>query len=317
LRRDRRYRHVYSQFLALASISVNVSVAKSTITFMGDVFIGSEAIAAATLNDYQLRRWYRTIFRDVYIPKWDDPSLDDHILGAWLWSRRRAVIAGAAASALHGAQWVGADTAIELVSKSARPQRGLIVRNETLSPDEVIAIRRLPVTSVARTAFDLGRHLPRGQALARLDALMRATPFAFEDVSVLAKRYRGARGLRRLGDVLPLVDGGAASPKESWLRLLLIDAGLPNPTTQIPVNDGWRLLGVLDMGWEDYMVAVEYDGDQHRTDRRQYVWDQRRVGKLAEMGWVVIRVIVEDKADDILNRVFQALARRGYRRDRR
>ena len=131
---------------------------------------------------------YRTIFRDVYIPKWDEPPLDDRIRGAWLWSRRRGVIAGAAASALHGAQWIDADTAIELVSKSARPQRGLIVRNETLAADEVTTIRRLPVTSVARTAFDLGRHLPRRHALARLDALMRATPFSLEDVSVLAKR---------------------------------------------------------------------------------------------------------------------------------
>jgi hypothetical protein len=118
---------------------------------MGDVFIGSEAIAAA-------------------VPNWDVPSLDDRILGAWLWSRRRAVIAGAAASALHGARWVGADTPIELVSKSARPQRGLIVRNEPLGAEKVTTIGRMPVTSLARTAFDLGRHLPRGQALARLDA---------------------------------------------------------------------------------------------------------------------------------------------------
>jgi hypothetical protein len=192
---------------------------------MGEVFIGTEAIAAGTLNDYQLRRWYRTIFRDVYIPKRLQPSLDVRIVGAWLWSRRRALIAGAAASALHGAQWVDADTAIELISKSARPQRGLIVRNETHGADEVVAIGGPAVTSGARTAFDLGRHLPRGQALARLDALMRATPFSFEDVSVLGKRYRGARGVRRLGEVLPLADGAAASPKESWLRLLLIDAG--------------------------------------------------------------------------------------------
>jgi len=284
---------------------------------MGDVFLGSEAIAAAALNDYQLRRWYRAIFRDVYIAKPDEPTLENRILGAWLWSRRRAVIAGAAAAALHGAQWVGADTAIELVSKSARPQRELIVRNETLGADELTEIRRLPVTSVARTAYDLGRHLPRGQAVARLDALMRAKPFSFEDVSVLAKRYRGARGLRRLGGVLPLVDGGAASPKESWLRLLLIDAGLPKPTTQIPVHDGWRLLGFLDMGWEDYMVAVEYDGDQHRTNRRQFVKDVDRLAKFADLGWVVIRVVAEHRPDDIVGRTQRALVRRGYRRDRR
>ncbi|MGP0080479.1 hypothetical protein [Mycobacterium sp.] len=284
---------------------------------MGNVFIGSEAIAADSMSDYQLRRWYRSIFRDVYMPKRDEPSLDDRILGAWLWSRRRAVIAGVAASALHGAPWVDAGATIELVAKSARPQRGLLVRNETLDADEATVVKRLPVTPVARTAFDLGRHLPRGQALARLDSLMHATPFSCEDVFVLAKRYRGARGLRRLSEVLPLVDGGAASPKESWLRLLLIDAGLPKPTTQIPVNDGWRSVGVLDMGWEEYMVAVEYDGDQHRIDRRRYVKDISRLAKFADLGWIVIRVVAEHRPDDIIGRVHQALTSRGYQRDLR
>ncbi|OCB33742.1 hypothetical protein A5676_00100 [Mycobacterium malmoense] len=284
---------------------------------MTEVFSGSEALAAGAVTEYQLRRWYRPIFRDIYVPKRHESSLDDRILGAWLWSRRRAVIAGAAASALHGARWVDADTPVELVSKSARPQRGLIVRNETLADDEVTIAKRLPVTSVARTVFDLGRHLPRGQALARLDALMRAKPYSFEDVSVLTKRYKGARGLRRLAQVLPLVDGGAASPRESWLRLLLIDAGLPKPTTQIPVSEGWRLVGVLDMGWEDYMVALEYDGDQHRADRRQFVKDIERLRKLSELGWTVIRVVAEHRPDEIVRRAHEALVHRGYRRDRR
>ncbi|SPM28547.1 hypothetical protein BN973_01689, partial [Mycobacterium terramassiliense] len=279
--------------------------------------LGSDAVAAATLTEHQLRRWYRPIFRGVYVPKRHEQSLDDRILGAWLWSRRRAVIAGASASALHGARWVDADAPVELISKSARPQRGLIVRNETVADDEVTVVKRLPVTSVARTAFDLGRHLPRGRALARLDALMRAKPYSFEDVSVLTKRYKGARGLRRLAEVLPLVDGGAASPKESWLRLLLIDAGLPTPTTQIPVSEGWRLVGLLDMGWEDYMVALEYDGDQHRTDRRQFVKDIDRLRKLSELGWTVIRVVAEHRPDEIVRRAHEALVHRGYRRDRR
>jgi hypothetical protein len=284
---------------------------------MAEVFVGSEAVESGELTEHQLRRWYRPMFRDVYVPKSVEPSLNDRMLGAWPWSRRRAVIAGAAASALHGAQWVDADTPVELVSKSARPQAGLVVRNETLGSDEVTWRRRLPVTTVARTAYDLGRHLPRAQALERLDALMRATPFSAEDVGVLAKRYRGARGLRQLEELLPLVDGGAASPRETWLRLLLIDAGLPRPTTQIPVLDGWRLVGLLDMGWEDFLVAAEYDGDQHRTDRRRYVNDINRNGKVQDMGWITIRVVAEHRPDDVVRRVYQALIRRGYRPDRR
>jgi hypothetical protein len=60
---------------------------------------------------------------------------------------------------------------------------------------------------------------------------------------------------------------------KTWLRLLPIDAGLPKQTTQIPVSESWRMVGLLDMGWEEFMVAAEYDGDQHRTDRRQIVKD--------------------------------------------
>jgi hypothetical protein len=283
---------------------------------MADVFIGSEAVAHGGLTKSDLRR-HRALFRDVYVPKHHQPSLRDRTAGAWLWSRRRAIVAGLAASALHGAQWVEADVPIELIAPNARPQSGLVVRNETLADDEITHVARLPVTTPARTAYDLGRHLPRGHAVARIDALMRATPFSVEDVLLLAKRYPGARGLRRLRIAMHDVDGGAASPKETWLRLLLIDAGLPAPTTQIPVLDGYRPIAFLDMGWEEFKVAAEYDGDQHRSDRRQYVKDIRRHEAVDNLGWRVVRVVSEDRPRDVIDRVYNALWRRGYRRDRR
>jgi len=286
------------------------------IARMGDVFIGSEAVALGRLTKSDLRR-QRALFRDVYMPKLHSASLRDRTTGAWLWSRRRAVVAGLAASALHGAQWLDADAPIELIAPNARRQPGLVVRNETLVDDEITHVAGLPVTTPARTAYDLSRHLPRGQAVARIDALVRATPFSAEDVLLLAKRHPGARGLRRLRIALPFVDGGAASPKETWLRLLLIDAGLPAPTTQIPVIDGYRPIAFLDMGWEDFKVAAEYDGDQHRSDRRQYVNDIRRREIVDELGWQVVRVVAEDRPADIIDRVYNALRRRGYRRDRR
>jgi hypothetical protein len=277
---------------------------------VGRVFLGSEALAQGRCTEYELRRWHRAIFRDVFVPKGYEPSLRDRIEGAWLRSRRRGVIAGVAASALHGARWVDDEIEIDLIWSQTRPPPGLCARDERLGADEIARVAGLPVTTRPRTAYDLGRHLARGQAVARMDALMRATPFSVEDVLLLAKRYPGARGLRRLRTALPLVDPGAASPKETWLRLLLIDAGLPIPTTQIPVHENWRLVAVLDMGWEELKVAVEYDGDHHRSDRRQYAKDQWRLRKLEEMGWIVIRVISEDKPDEILVRVRDALLAR-------
>jgi Protein of unknown function (DUF559) len=280
---------------------------------MTDVFIGSEAVTKGKLTPYQLRSEFRSIYPDVYVANDSLPSLRQRSEAAWLWSGRRGVLAGLAAAALHGSKWVDDDEPVELIWRNPNPPAGVITRNLRLDSDEIGHVARLPVTTPARTAYDLARQLPRGKAVARLDALMRATPYSVEDVLLLAKRYPGARGLRRLRVALPLVDGGSASPKETWLRLLVIDARLPLPVTQIPVNENWRLLAVLDMGWEKYKVAVEYDGDQHRSDRRQYVWDQRRLRKLKAMGWIVIRVIAEDRPEDIIRRVREALAARGYR----
>jgi hypothetical protein len=280
---------------------------------MRTVFVGSDAVAQGRLTRHELRRWHRAVFRDVYVPSRHEVTLRDRIEGAWLRSRRSAVIAGIAASTLYGAAWVDDDIPIEVIWNCTRSPTGMIVRDEVLGDDEVTRVACLPVTSLARTAYDLGRHLPRDQAIARMDALMHATPFSTEDVLTLVKRQPGARGLRRLRAVLPLVDGGAASPKETWLRLLLIDAGFPTPTTQIPVHENWHLIALLDTGWEKYKVAAEYDGDHHRSDPRRYRRDQRRLRTLEAMGWIVIRVIAGDTPDDVIRRVRAALISRGWR----
>ncbi|PQM52013.1 hypothetical protein [Mycolicibacter virginiensis] len=281
---------------------------------MDGVFIGSEATVAGRLTRHELRRWYRLLFRGVYLRKDTTPALRDRTTAAWLASRRHGVIAGLAASALHGAQWVDADVDIELIAQNTRAQPGLIVRDETLADDEVTKVAGLPVTTPARTAYDLARHLPRGNAVARLDALARATPFSTEDVLLIAKHHQGARYLRRLRAALPLVDAGAASPKETWLRLLLVDAGLPTPTTQIPVRDRryWPFAW-LDLGWEDYKVSAEYDGEHHQKDRAQYVKDHQRQRKLERLGWINIQVINEDNPQETIHRVTQALHARGWR----
>ncbi|WP_369806498.1 endonuclease domain-containing protein [Mycobacterium sp. E3198] len=277
------------------------------------MFIGSEAVRHGRLSPHQLRTRFRAIYPDVYLPVHAAPSLRTRSVAAWLWSGRRGVVAGLAAAALHGARWIDDDVPVELIWRNQHAPIGVITRNRRIQPDEITRVAGLPVTTLARTAYDLATRLPTGEAVARLDALMRATPFCVEEVLLLAKRYPRARGLRRLRTALPLVDAGAASPKETWLRLLLIAAGLPAPETQIPVNENWRTVGVLDMGWESYKVAAEYDGDQHRSDRRQYAHDQWRMRKLETLGWIVVRVIAEDKPGEVVRRVRDALVGRGCR----
>jgi hypothetical protein len=196
-----------------------------------------------------------------------------------------------------------------VLADERRRQAGLLVRTDRIAPDEVTTVRGIPVTTPARTAFDIGRYVARTRALGRLDALQRAAPFSEVDVEDLLVRYGPVRGVRQLRELLPLVDAGAESPKESWLRLLLIDAGLPVPETQIPVFDGGVPFAFLDMGWREAKFAVEYDGDHHRLDRPSYIRDLRRLPRIEAQGWQVMRVINEDRPADI-----QIRARAAYRR---
>ena len=278
---------------------------------MTRVFVGSQAIARGELTRGQLRWRYEPIYHDIYVPRGTHPSLYIRTVGAWLWSRERGVITGRAAAAMHGAEWMRDDTPVELLWKSYDTPAGIIARDHPFGYDDVVEMDDMAVATIQRSAYDLGRHLPRNTAVIHLDALARATGLAVEHVTPLIDRYKGARGVRRLRSALDLMDSGSQSPKETLLRLNLIDAGLPRPTTQIPVRDGHsEPFAFLDMGWEDVLIAVEYDGDQHRTDRRRYVWDERRLRRLRELGWLHIKVIAEDRPYDVIQRVRRAWAQR-------
>jgi hypothetical protein len=272
------------------------------------IFVGSEALATGALTRNELRRYYRRVLPGVYGPRRDPLSLSQRTTAAWLWSRREGVVSGLAASAALGAKWVDGDTAIELNWANNRSPLGVITRRDSLFDDEIARVDGMAVTTADRTAFDLARRGPVGQAVARLDALARATHFKVEDVRALALRHPHVKGLRRVDRVLDLVDAGAESPKETWLRLLLIDAGFPRPQTQIPVPgaDGYPLY-YLDMGWEDETIAVEYDGVQHAD---QIGYDIVRNEYIASVGWTTIRVAAGHRRASIIQRVRRAWALR-------
>ncbi len=194
----------------------------------------------------------------IYLAKDAEQTLFARTYAAWLWTSRRAVIAGRAAAALHGARWVDSATPVELIARHGRPQSGITVRQERHGDDEVVNIAGLPVTSVARTAFDLARHLPRNLAVTHLDALSAATGVTFADAAVIADRYPGARGIRRARTALALMDRGSQSPKESWVRMVLLDAGLPRPRTQIRVTGGSNI-AFIDLGWDEPMVGIDIE----------------------------------------------------------
>ena len=278
---------------------------------MDGPFIGSEAVGAGLLRPYTLHSRFQSLHPDVYIAADAELTAPIRARAAWLWSRRRGVIAGRSASALHGAKWIDPRAPAELLYDYRRPPQGIHTWSNRLGDGEAQAIDGMPVTTPARTALDVACRYPRGKAVAAIDALARATDLKLADVDLLAERYKGRRGIRRARTLLSLVDAGAESPRETWLRLLLLRAGFPPPQTQIPVHDEYgQLLAVLDMGWEAIKLAVEYDGDHHRTDRRQFNKDIRRAEALNDLGWINIRITAEDTEGGAIARVSAAWDRR-------
>lgn len=272
-------------------------------------FLGTEALARGIVGRRSLRTQNTPIYRNVYLPRGADVTAATRAEAAWLWSGRTAIAGGLSAAALYGTRWIEADEPAELYRTNGKPVSGILIHRDTLHPDEIGSASSIPVTTPARTAFDLGRRRGTTLAVTRIDALAQATGVRVCDIEPLIARHRGARGLVQLRAVLDLVDGGAESPQETRTRLVLVGAGLPRPSTQIVVRR-YR----IDLGWEQFKVGVEYDGEQHWKDARQHARDIDRLAELSASGWRVIRVsaeILRNRRHVIVERTCAALREAG------
>jgi very-short-patch-repair endonuclease len=281
-------------------------------------FLGAEALAAKSVSERAMRSLYEPVYPGVYIPVGIDLTAIQRAHAAWLWSRRRGVVAGDSAAALLGAKWVDARAPVELAYDNRKPPAQIVVHTDTLAAHEILTDDGIPVTTPARTAFDIGRRTTsRLHAVQRLDALTNATDIKTVDIEAVISEHPGSRGLLRLRRVLPLVDGGAESPQETRTRLALIDARLPRPQTQIRVFDEYGdFVARLDMGYEDLRVGIEYDGPQHWTDRVQRDRDIDRYSGLLDLGWTVIRVsseLLRYRQGTFVARVVAAMQAAGWR----
>jgi very-short-patch-repair endonuclease len=127
------------------------------------------------------------------------------------------------------------------------------------------------------------------------DALMRrhrpvldAARFAAE-IAGLPRR----NGVRAVRDVFSHARPRTDSLPETHLRLLLVDAGLP----ELVANHEITLEGkkrCLDLASPGLMVAVEYHGRHHTNEPAQVEDDIRRRAALHAEGWTTIDVLWED-----------------------
>ncbi|MCK6081559.1 endonuclease domain-containing protein [Microbacterium sp. EYE_5] len=112
-----------------------------------------------------------------------------------------------------------------------------------------------------------------------------------DDLAAELAAGRG-RGQHALEAAFVDVRVGAESPTETRLRLVLGAAGLPEPALNTALRaPGGRFVARLDLSYEQWRVAVEYDGRQHAEDRAQFERDSDRWHDIREQGWVLVRVL--------------------------
>jgi hypothetical protein len=277
-------------------------------------FLGRQAVRRGEISAWRLQRDYRAIYRNVYLSKDATLTALTRARAAWLWSGGDTTMTGLSAAAVLGTKWLDAGEPAELRRVNRHSPPGMVVRSYDLNAREVFVHNGIRITTPERTAFDIGRSMSANRSIPILDALAHATNFKVADVVALAVAKPGIRGIRQLQSVLKLVDGGAESPQESRVRLLLVTAGMPPPETQIEFTDEFGTARIrVDIGWREWRVAVEYDGVQHWSDRYQRSWDIDRIAMLEAMGWAVVRISAEmlSRPDVIIERVRSKLRAAG------
>lgn len=98
-------------------------------------------------------------------------------------------------------------------------------------------------------------------------------------------------GVGALRDALGRIRTGSWSRLETWVRLILVDAGLPEPVLNFDACDAaGRFLGCIDLAYPDLKIAIEYEGDHHWMTAKQFQRDMDRLNRLVEAGWRIVRI---------------------------
>lgn len=153
----------------------------------------------------------------------------------------------------------------------------------------------LPLITVPQLIIELAEILSTDELVAVVDAAAgRWHSGPLTTLNAIRSEVGGRRYLRNrptLASTLALMRQHVDSPQETWLRLWITRQGFPEPAVHPAVQ--CTILGVTlhpDLGYPDIRLAIEYEGDHHRSSDRQFATDNERIQALAAEGWTVLRV---------------------------
>ena len=213
-------------------------------------------------------------------------------------------------------------------TSTAVRRKGVIGHSAVLVPGEVVMFDGVRLTSRVKTWFDLAAEIAVEDLVVIGDHLVRVPRPRFEsrfeadarisDLRDIITEHKGKRGIAHARKAVELVRVGADSAPETRLRLALLGAGLPEPELNQPLMDdhgiAWH---EPDMQYRRYKIAIEYEGDHHRT-AEQLARDIQRGENTAALGWLERRVSkaeMRDGAKAAIAKVHKALLEQGWSKE--
>jgi very-short-patch-repair endonuclease len=172
--------------------------------------------------------------------------------------------------------------------RSRHGRRGVIVhQTRRLDPEDVGAVERIPVTSVARTLLDLAEIVPRHRLEQAMEQAERLGRFDLIAVQRVIDRGCGRRGASKLRALLTDAVVEPMSRRELERRFLrfCLKERLPRPVVN-GVAAGFE----VDCLWEHARLVVELDSREFHTTTAAFERDRERDAVLQVAGYRVIRV---------------------------
>jgi hypothetical protein len=219
---------------------------------------------------------------------------------------------------------------LPLRNNADRPVHVSLLGNRRMRRPGVVSSRRdhgiplsvggLPVLDPIATWMSLGGILSPPDLTAVLDRLVSGTLktpalASLEQVDAALDAAGSPRWIRRLRAARVDARVGAWSRPETLLRLLIVGAGLPEPTLNSPVDLIDGAIAYPDLAWPEFRIVIEYDGQWHTTLTGQGDSDADRHERLVDAGWMVVRVRAAelfDQPSSVIARLVRRLGERGF-----
>jgi len=248
-----------------------------------------EAGISAKAIEHRLERGrLHPLHQGVYLLGHRRTNRRGYWLAAVLACGRGALLSHESAAALWGL--IGArGGAIHLTSSHGRAGRpGIALHKGRLHAEDRAKRDGIPVTSVARTIFDLAETHDDGWMRGVFEEADRLRILRLAELRRVCDRGAGRRGLglaRRLAEEAIAAENDPASFLENLFFTFCREQRLPRPLTNVPV------LGFeVDALWLGARVIVELDGWRSHRHRAAFERDRIRDADHAVAGYRVIRV---------------------------